>query len=86
MVIAINLLLVQGLLADTPAQPIEPNKNVNVMQEKINKLKSQTIAVGKITKNEEGFMMKDVILPTYHCMNVSYIAVSDLRQIGGNIV
>ena len=56
------------------------------MQAKVDKIKSRTIAVGKIQQNKENFQYEDINIPSYNCMNVSYIALSDLRKAGGNVV
>jgi len=73
---------------ETPEEiPVADDKlpDSNSIQNEIKKLHSQTIPVGEIRKNIQGFTFKNTTIPSYICGDISYIAVSDLRQVGGNI-
>lgn len=76
LILGVSLLLVQNVFAQQAGEGI---KNT------IDELHSKTIPVGKIRKNTQGFTLGDTILPSYSCAGISYVVISDLRQIGGNI-
>ena len=82
----ISLLLIQTAFAEAPeGVSTELIGEIQSLQSKVDKLRSKTIPIGKITKSAEGFMLRGTALPKYDCMNVSYVALGDLRQIGANI-
>ena len=84
MFVCTSLFLIQTAFADAPASTGQTG-HVESVQSKIDKLRSQTIPVGKITKSTEGVMIRGTVLPQYECVNIPYVALSDLRQIGANI-
>lgn len=75
LIIVVAVIFMQTAFADTPTS----------MENKLAKLHSKTIPVGTITKNKEGVTVNGLVVPSYNCSNVSYLVVSDLRQVGGNI-
>lgn len=82
-VFALVCLLISQSVFATPTQEEQVPKES--MAVKVEKLKSKRITVGRVQKSKEGFKIGDTILPAYHCMNVSYVLVSDLKQVGGNV-
>ncbi len=76
--VLVFLLVGQTVFATSPASKV-------TIQVKNEKLKSKTIAVGKVRNSKEGFQVGGVTLPSYSCMNVSYVLLADLKKIGANI-
>ena len=64
------------------AMPPAPKGSIQAKNEK---LASKTVPVGKVNKGKEGFIVGGVYLPSYMCMNVSYVLLADLKQAGANV-
>lgn len=53
--------------------------------EKVEKLMSKTIRIGRIKASSEVVQIKDAALPIYECMEKQYVAVNDLKQLGAHV-
>lgn len=76
--VLVFLLVGQTVFATTPAAQ-------ESIQMKNEKLKSKTVAVGSVQKGREEFKIGNTKLPSYTCMNVSYVLLADLKKVGANV-
>ena len=74
------LLLAQTVFAATPSN------ETDLVLAKVEQLTNKSIALGKVVKDQGRYTVNGIEIPTYMCENISYLQVSDLRQVGGNVV